>query len=258
MIELKIEKRLYRFGMTWAEAQDFINNHQSWKIKIENGTSQFSMDNSDLWCLIKESALRPSYIDNTVWTKEIRWELLEVQGHGRMLMDALTIDSFFRSEFIGGVLFNQSTTPVAYVNITDILKKTERKETMERKEIMTLKMLLNSEYGTVAMVRQMLDTLGVKPQYPKITRVIFNDPATIVFWSDGDKTIVKYQEGDVYSPETGIAYATMKKFLGTNATRSNYISKDIKKQVEEWYAKKEIKEDLINAVGNKAMSYGGH
>ena len=31
----------------------------------------------------------------------------------------------------------------------------------------------------------------VVPKDPKIKNVIFNDPATIVFWSDGTKTIVK-------------------------------------------------------------------
>ena len=31
-----------------------------------------------------------------------------------------------------------------------------------------------------------------------IKNVIFNDPATIVFWSDGSKTVVKVQDGCVF------------------------------------------------------------
>ena len=48
----------------------------------------------------------------------------------------------------------------------------------------------------------------------QIVRVIFNNPATIVIWADGTKTVVKCQEGDVYSKETGLALCFAKKALG--------------------------------------------
>lgn len=47
-----------------------------------------------------------------------------------------------------------------------------------------------------------------------IDRVIFSNPATIVIWADGTKTVVKCQEGDVYSKETGLALCIAKKALG--------------------------------------------
>lgn len=46
-----------------------------------------------------------------------------------------------------------------------------------------------------------------------IKKVIFNYPATIVFWKDGTKTIVKCQYGEVYDKEKGIALCFMKKFF---------------------------------------------
>lgn len=52
----------------------------------------------------------------------------------------------------------------------------------------------------------------VKPY--QIDRVIFNAPATIVFWADGTKTVVKCQDGDTYSKETGLAVAIAKKVFG--------------------------------------------
>lgn len=60
-----------------------------------------------------------------------------------------------------------------------------------------------------------------KAEMPEIKDVIFNDPATIVFWSDDTKTIVKCQKdtGDVYSKETGLAMAIAKKAYGN---RSNF------------------------------------
>ena len=49
---------------------------------------------------------------------------------------------------------------------------------------------------------------------PCIKNVIFNDPATIVFWEDGTKTVVKVMEGDEFDPYTGLAQAICKKALG--------------------------------------------
>lgn len=47
-----------------------------------------------------------------------------------------------------------------------------------------------------------------------ITNVIFNNPATIVFWSDGTKTVVKCDERDEFDPEKGLAMAICKKHFG--------------------------------------------
>lgn len=46
--------------------------------------------------------------------------------------------------------------------------------------------------------------------------VIFNDPATIVFWADGSKTVVKCQKGETFDPEKGLAMAISKKVLGND------------------------------------------
>ena len=50
-------------------------------------------------------------------------------------------------------------------------------------------------------------------------KVIFNNPATIVLWSDGTKTVVKRQKGDRYNKETGLAMCYVKKFCGDNTSR---------------------------------------
>ena len=67
----------------------------------------------------------------------------------------------------------------------------------------------------------------------QIKNVIFNDPATVVMWSDGTKTVVKCQPGDVYSRETGLALCIAKKFLGNksnfNETFKRWIPEETKK-----------------------------
>ena len=46
-------------------------------------------------------------------------------------------------------------------------------------------------------------------------RIIFNPPATIVFWKDGTKTVVKCAEGEKFDPYTGFCYAFTERFLGS-------------------------------------------
>lgn len=51
---------------------------------------------------------------------------------------------------------------------------------------------------------------------PEIKKVIFNPPATIVFWLDGTKTVVKCKEGEEFSEWAGIALCLAKKLYGPN------------------------------------------
>lgn len=48
----------------------------------------------------------------------------------------------------------------------------------------------------------------------EIKDVIFNNPATVVFWEDGEKTVVQCQNGEEFDPEKGLAMAISKKIYG--------------------------------------------
>lgn len=73
------------------------------------------------------------------------------------------------------------------------------------------------------------------PSRIKIEKVIFNDPATIVIWSDGVKTVVKCMEGDVFDPEKGLAMAISKRALGNDTSYH--------KVFKEWLPEPEIDEE---------------
>lgn len=68
-----------------------------------------------------------------------------------------------------------------------------------------------------------------------ITRVLYNDPATVVFWSDGTKTITKCSANDTYNPETGLAIAVLKKSLGAT---------EVHKLFEDWL----VEDTCVNAT----------
>lgn len=57
-----------------------------------------------------------------------------------------------------------------------------------------------------------------------INKVIFNGPATIVFWDDGTKTVVKAENEEV-DKEKGLAMAISKKFLGNKGNYYNEFKK---------------------------------
>lgn len=76
-------------------------------------------------------------------------------------------------------------------------------------------------------LREAIDVGSEHTKVPKIKNVIFNDPATIVYWKDGTKTVVKCQAqtGDTYSKETGLAMCFVKKVLG-NKGNFNEVLKE--------------------------------
>ena len=65
----------------------------------------------------------------------------------------------------------------------------------------------------------------------EIKKVIFNEPATVVLWADGTKTVVKTQEGEDFDPEKGLAMAIAKKAMGN---QGNYYEV-FKKWCYPWY-----------------------
>lgn len=55
--------------------------------------------------------------------------------------------------------------------------------------------------------------------------VIFNPPATIVFWEDGEKTVVKCGEGEVFDKEKGLAMAFCKRVWGNKGRFNTMFEK---------------------------------
>lgn len=79
-----------------------------------------------------------------------------------------------------------------------------------------------------------------------IRKVIFNGPATIVFWSDDTKTVVKCAPEDTYDMEKGLAMAIVKKMAGND----NSFHKVFKQ-----YPKKKKKETgSVGAITNMMAS----
>lgn len=79
------------------------------------------------------------------------------------------------------------------------------------------------------------------------TRVIFNNPATVVFWNDGTKTVVKCSEHDTFTKEGGFAAALAKKMYKTGGIKK--ILKGAVDQKEEPSLK--IKDEWVKDLEDK-------
>lgn len=74
-----------------------------------------------------------------------------------------------------------------------------------------------------------LERLKARLNKPPIKKVIFNPPATIVFWEDGDKTVVKCQD-EPFDKEKGLAMAISRKALGNTYDYYNVFKKYMKEK----------------------------
>lgn len=89
----------------------------------------------------------------------------------------------------------------------------------------------NAGLNTVRIGKAVSDGFidGVKGNKITIKDVMFKPPATVVFWSDGSKTVVKTQKDDKYDPEKGLAMAISKRFLGNSGRYYNVFDKWLEK-----------------------------
>lgn len=76
---------------------------------------------------------------------------------------------------------------------------------------------------------RMIEELEEEEQnnYLAYARIIFNDPATIVIWADGTRTVVKACKEDKFNKEVGLKTALLQRVFGKE------IDKEINKIVDE-------------------------
>lgn len=89
-----------------------------------------------------------------------------------------------------------------------------------------------------------------------IKNVIFAPPATIVYWSDGSKTVVKCSEKDVFDPEKGLAMAIAKRCGGNKGSYykeiQNWVEKSGKKYPGKTAAGKAVDLDVLKKYSSEA------
>ena len=100
-------------------------------------------------------------------------------------------------------------TTITNNNIATIQGRYATTDTWAVGPILEQQVHLSSEYANNVYLNNIKVNL-----VPSVTKVIFNDPATIVYFEDGTKTIVKKMEGETYNPDYGFALCIMKRAYG--------------------------------------------
>ena len=117
--------------------------------------------------------------------------------------------------------------------------------------------IINPGTSLSKYIREVHETIepdAIKPRetyIPEIKNVYFNDPVTVVLWHDGTKTMVKCQEGDWYSKETGLALCIAKKSLGNMPSFNNVFRKWVPEEEEPVKSTKAIEEtqkDILTKI----------
>ena len=85
-----------------------------------------------------------------------------------------------------------------------------------------------------------MDKAEINAFIDSIDRIIFNDRTTIVFWKNGDKTIVTCQEGEEFDKEKAVALCIIKYIFG-NIGYYNEIFKAIEEKSTPKKEKKQSK-----------------
>lgn len=124
---------------------------------------------------------------------------------------------------------------------------------LEAKDISELMLMNDPVEGLYAKMKTNLANGYIDPK-----EVIFAPPATIVYWQDGTKTVVKCSEEDEFSEEMGFVLCFMKKMFGNNGSYNNYINNalvgakryypDLSSEVPEFI--QQIKEDVLRIFTN--------
>lgn len=84
-------------------------------------------------------------------------------------------------------------------------------------------------YNDILSVEKYNASMELRVDIPgMIDRVIFNDPATIIIWKDGSKTVVKRSDDDIWDPEKGFCMAIIKKLYGHTSFIKKFMESEEK------------------------------
>ena len=126
----------------------------------------------------------------------------------------------------------------------------KKKKFKKSKEQRRMEFLRGAEVDAQAALAKAFDRIVEKVEAAE-RGLVYHGRTTVAFWSDGTRTTVRCAEGDEFSKEAGLVYATVKKVSGNT---TNY-----KEAIRRAVASAEVYEDKreANAEGTEARNEVG-
>lgn len=175
--------------------------------------------------------------------------------------DIIRILTSIRSDLIGriGIVTYSDSSDVVKVRLPVDIKKFEEYWFMEEHLAPAQKDDFINKYVENEYIKDDIKatySLYKKCKSDAIKKVIFNDPATIVYWIDGTKTVVKCGNED-FDPEKGLAMAISKKALGNQGNYYEIFKKWLPKTDPKMALMlvKAIYDNIMTAIGRNTEEY---
>lgn len=108
--------------------------------------------------------------------------------------------------------------------------------------------IANDSYCYANQAKETLDATYGKGSAYTIKKVIFNPPATVVYWSDCTKTVVKCSEKDVFDPEKGLAMAIAKRCAGNTGAYYAEIRHWVAECGKDYMESSSVKNDTLKYI----------
>ncbi len=111
-------------------------------------------------------------------------------------------------------------------------------------EIIYTKPLEKAEYGGTLSPIYVKDVYGVLGNKVYIERILYNNPATIVFWSDGTETRNVCPKDTLYNPDAGLAFCVLKKLMSNDEVAklfNDWELKDYRNDKNHWVELKDVR-----------------
>lgn len=151
------------------------------------------------------------------------------------------------------VIYPEKVTDITLNNILKFMSKYFNViKDIDLNSMYPVKPIVMDYYKADVEVTKAMINYARNEKYFGIKKVIFNDPATIVFWNDGSKTVVKCQGDDIFDPEKGLAMAISKRALGDKSNFNDVFKKWVPK---EWYIGQVTRCDMCKIVFETLAEY---
>ena len=107
----------------------------------------------------------------------------------------------------------------------------KKKKLKKSKEQRRREFLRGAEVDAQAALAKAFDRMVEKVEAAErgltLERLVYHGRTTVAFWSDGTRTTVRCAEGDEFSKEAGLVYATVKKVSGNTTNYKEAIRRAV-------------------------------
>lgn len=132
-----------------------------------------------------------------------------------------------------------------------LINQVAMKATYELASEITHSTLHNVPEGDITLVKrptQKKEKPTMDNRY-KVKKILYNGPATIVYWADGEKTVVKCMDTDTFDPMAGFCAALAKRVYGSTGA----VKQIIKASNYEDSQALPFKDESVKDIATRAM-----